>query len=237
MPKVQQAGTETGPAEIISRQVKLLALFIAAILVTAGFVAATNRASTGGTPRSTPHYLGERGLELAAFAGGAKIYLRLTMASGGPIGPATAHAAKPDPHAADIPVTTMSVSLSTSNDLGSGSGGAGAGKVTFGTLVLKRHIDQFSEPLVKALLTGEKFKSATLFVLPSGSPKSPAEVLTIRLKPALVTEDDYAASPSAATETLNLSFIALSLSYSRGSTTSTTPTVTPSPTATVVAPN
>jgi type VI protein secretion system component Hcp len=183
----------------ISHQVRLLALFIAAVLVAAVFLAAT-----GGGHQSakapTTRYLGLRGLELAAFTGKAGIYLRIPGI--------TAATPKPN-HASDIALTGVGWNLDTPTNPTSGLPSARSTT----SFTMRKQLDEFTPSLALIEVDNANEATATVYVVPTA--KSSKEMLTYGLVNASVISDHQSTTTTGSTEALSWRFQKLTLTYWR----------------------
>jgi type VI protein secretion system component Hcp len=183
----------------ISHQVRVLALFITAVLVAAVFMAATG-AGHQSAKAPTTHYLGLRGLELAAFTGKAGIYLRIPGV--------TAATPKPN-HASDIDLTGVGWNIDTQTDPTSG---LPTGRSTT-SFTMKKQLDEFTPTLALIEATNKTEQQAMVYVVPTA--KSSKEMLTYELFNASVISDHQAATTTGSTEALSWRFQKLTLTYWR----------------------
>jgi type VI secretion system Hcp family effector len=179
----------------ITPRLRLLAVFVSAILVAAGILALTQQQPK---PTRAPHYLGMRQLELDAFNGSAKLYLRIP-----PITPT----ASPS-HATDIAVTSFGLNVDTPS---AAVGAAPTVKVS--DLVIKKVLDKASPKLFGAAVSGTHFKTVTLFILPAVQ-RDPEE-LVYKLTQAEVSSDHASTTGQGSAEAVSLNFTKIEVQYVR----------------------
>jgi type VI secretion system Hcp family effector len=180
----------------ISSRLRLLALFLAAVLVAAAFISLTQRDSHASR---APHFLGMRQLQLDAFNGRAHLFLRIP-----PITPTTGAS-----HAADIAVSQFSLSV----DAPPATVGAGAGQPHVSDLTFQKLLDKSTPKLFGAAVAGTHFKTATLFILPAVQ-RDPEE-LEYKLTQSLVSSDHASATGDGSVETVSLRFTKIEIDYLR----------------------
>jgi type VI protein secretion system component Hcp len=181
----------------ISNRIRVLALFLVAVLVAAAFISLTQRDSHAARP---PHFLGMRQLQLDAFNGRAHLFLRIP-----PITPAGGTG-----HATDIAVSRFSLNI----DAPSGPVGAGPpARAHVSDLTFQKLLDKDSTKLFAATAAGTHFKTATLFILPAVQ-RDPEE-LEYKLTQSLVSSDHASATGDGSVEIVTLQFTKIEIDYLR----------------------
>jgi type VI secretion system secreted protein Hcp len=177
----------------VSAPIRLVAIFVAGVLVAAAFMAGNHR------PTRPPHYLGMRGLELAAFNGNAHLFLRLP--------PITANPSAS--HSTDIAASKFSLNLdNTPTAIGAAPSGAKISEI-----VIQKFLDKSSTKLFQAVASGTHFKTATIYILPAVQRDD--EELEYILTGPIVSSDHTTASSDGTAETISLNFTKIQINYVR----------------------
>lgn len=92
-------------------------------------------------------------------------------------------------------------------------GGAGSGKSNFQDITITKYVDSSTHALMKAVATGEHFKSASLHIRKAG--KEQQEYITFELKEVLITNVTQGGSggEDRLTESISLNFAEIKFSY------------------------
>jgi type VI protein secretion system component Hcp len=101
------------------------------------------------------------------------------------------------------PVFSFSSGATNTTTVGSGSGGAGAGKVEFADFVVTKMLDGFSAPMLHAAEVGTTLQSVEIDLLQGGSSTPFA---TYTLQDVLISSDLFAASSTAANESVSFNY-------------------------------
>jgi type VI protein secretion system component Hcp len=187
----------------INFQIRILALVLAAALLAVSAVALGGRSS--GPSARAPHYLGMRGMELAAFSGKEALYLDMP--------PITTLQSRVT-HAGDITLTRMAWGVRANN----ASPGSGVGQLTVADMDLSKVLDQFTVPLLTAAATNERISTATVWVVRKAANGQPLEQLSYTLAEPEVVGDTNSATEAGGAETVELNFTSIAVAYWRGTT-------------------
>jgi len=178
--------------------VPLLSVAVATVVVAA---------QPGSSP--APRYLGQHGLELAAFRGDAGLYLRMH--------PVTPTIAKPN-HTSDAPLTSIGWTVDTPAQVG---GTGYTASPTLNEFTLHRAMDSFSVPLLAEALHGTGEPSASLYVVRNGTgtgTQSDDEQLRYDLTDVAVSHDAQTSTTTGSSETIDLVYTTVTVSYYRNGT-------------------
>jgi type VI protein secretion system component Hcp len=191
----------TGQLDQLGQRIRILAFFIAAVLLAGAFLAVTQPRTQ---PARAPHFLGLRQLQLDAASGKARLLLRI---------PSLISTKPGAPRPPDLVLTSVSWGVSNPAQVGSGAGGAGAGKITFNPFSITRKTDAASPKLFQAAATGTHFAGATILVIPPGAKTSADEELEYQLKSVVVSSATESSNGNGSGETIGLAYSGLTEDY------------------------
>lgn len=193
--------SQVSATRYLRRRIELtIAVLLMLTLVAAGALLG------GGSGSRAPriHYLGARGMELAALSGKLALTMTVTSPPTGETKPATS---------TTMPIRHLDVDLTAPTP--DGSSGA-TGQPSLSAIRIVRVADSNTPKLFSATTTGSTYQSVTVTASRRSSRKV-VEKLQLVFKPARINSDQYSLSSSSAQEVITLGAGALTLQYSRPS--------------------
>lgn len=178
------------------RSVRVLALVLAGVLLAVAALAVSHR-----SPKPV-HYLGMRGLELAAFSGKAQIFLRIPTVT-----PKTPGAN----HSTDIPLESIGWELKAPLDA---SSRLATGKAIVEPFTMKKQIDSYTPDLMQATNEFQPL-APTVYVLPAHAGRAAAEEMEFQFVQGELFNDAIDETTAGSAESLGWTFQKLVVTYLR----------------------